>query len=185
MPLTAISLEISTPSDALPSGRGFYQLEEDSLYVEIGRAEPNARYFSHLEGNVIRLDIDKQGRLLFIEVNLARRHWPVGGDMEIPAVSSLADIRWLDFRETVTDPELITNNERSWLQIRFAADNGGPWYRLADHVLLQTDGQRRLAALWVTSIVDDLAGQEIAAFRRQQRLLADRQRRTSAEGPRG
>lgn len=185
MPLTAISLEISTPSDSLPSGRGFYQLEEDALYIEIGRTESNARYFSHLESNVIRLDIDKQGRLLFIELNVARRHWPVGDDLEVPAVSSLADIRWRDFRESIADPELNTNEQRSWLQIRFSPDNGGPWYRLAEHVLLQTDGERRLSALWVTDITDDLAGQEIAEFRRQQRLLADRRRRTSAEGPRG
>ena len=164
--IEAISLKINPPTGATLPGRGFYQLEEDALYVPVGEHATNRRFFSYLESKKIRFDIDRSGRLMLIEVDFARRHWSVDDSLVAPPISEPADIRWLDFRAQMPDPELITNPDRSKLLIRLAPNQTWQWYALAEHVLVQTDPELRLTALMVTEIEDDLAGRQIAAFRK-------------------
>jgi hypothetical protein len=172
MSTSALQISVQTPPDTLPVGRGFYQLEEESLYVQVSPFDRKHRFFSYLEANSLRLDIDKEGRLLFIEVSIPRRRWPVDENLSAPAGSKPADVRWLDFRRQVRDPRFFTNAGRSVLKIDFsrrtdANDSAGQVLRIAESVCVTTDSSGLVRHIWITDIVDDLAGQEIASFRRQ------------------
>ena len=173
--MTSLKLRISPPTGDLLPGRGFYQLEEDSLYVQIAPFSNSYRFFSYLESEHVRFDLDREGRLLFIEVNCPRRHWRVVEDMSCPSHPHEADIRWLNFRCQMTNPELFTNQSRTALILRFAPAAETRTYRLAESVLLETCSDSTLAAVWITDIVDDLAGQCIAAYRRRFRPQCEKQ----------
>ena len=164
--LRTISLKINPPTGATLPGRGFYQLEEDALYVPVGEHDPERRFFSYLESKKIRFDIDRSGRLMLIEVDFARRRWSVDDRLTPPSIAEPADIRWLDFRQKMSDPELTTDPQRALLQIRFAPNPTWQWYTLAENVLIQASPDQQLTALMVTAIDDDLAGRQIAAFRK-------------------
>ena len=103
---------------------------------------------------------------MLIEVDFARRRWAVDGSLKAPLIIEPADIRWLDFRQKMPDPELITNSQRSLLLIQFAPNQSSRWYSLAEDVLIQIDSNCHLNALLITTIEDDLAGRQIAAFRK-------------------
>lgn len=169
MTVTTPKLRIETPTGPLLTGRGFYQLEEESLYVQIAPFEKSRRFFSFLEAPNVRLDLDKQGRLLFIEVNVARRHWTVDPDLEPPDSALPADIRWLDFRETLDPPRVLTDKRRQAIRLLFSGERIAGSYLLARNVIIETDTDNNLAAIWISDITDDLAGREISAFRKQTR----------------
>ena len=164
---TSLKLRISPPIGDLLPGRGFYQLEEDSLYVQIAPFSNSYRFFSYLESEHVRFDLDREGRLLFVEVNCPRRHWRVVEDMSCPLHPQEADIRWLRFRSQMANTELFTNQSRTALVVRFAPADETRTYRLTESVLLEIGRDSTLAAVWITDIVDDLAGQCIAAYRRK------------------
>ena len=164
--LEAIALKIDTPTGQIVPGRGFYQLEEDALYIPVGEHSANRRFFSYLESEQVRFDIDKFGRLMLIEVDLPRRRWTVDNQLKAPSIASPADIRWLDFRARIPGPQLLTNQRRTLLMLQFAPGHSWRWYSLAESVLVQADRDHRLTAVIVTDIEDDLAGQQIAAFRK-------------------
>jgi hypothetical protein len=165
--LTAINLKIDTPTGEVTPGRGFYQLEEDSLYVQIGEFGHNRAFFNYLESDSARFDIDKSGRLTLIEVPVSRRLWTVDPHLAAPTIAEPADVRWLDFRTPICEPELITNERLTSLLIRFSSNGAPNWYRIAEAVFLRADQNSHLAAIMITGIEDDLAGQQIAAFRRK------------------
>ncbi len=50
---------------------------------------------------------------------------------------------------------------------------------LAEHLLAGITPERTLASLWVSNIEDDLAGQEIAAFRESLRQIESAMRLTA------
>lgn len=158
-------LRISTPAGFFLSGRGFYQLEESSLYVQINPVTSDSRFFSYLEADNVRLDLDRNGRLIFIEVNAGRHTWKVLDDLKLPSSIGYADIHWLDFRERMPNPRLITNPDKTMICIQFSEEPVTASYFLADTVLVQTHGESLLSSIMVTDITDDLAGQEIAAYR--------------------
>jgi hypothetical protein len=165
-PLEAIALKIETPTDQLRPGRGFYQLEEDALYVPIGPGHDYRRYFSYLESETVRFDIDRSGRLMLFEVDFPRRRWRVEENLPVPTIAEAADVRWLDFRSRIEAPELITNRRRTRLQLRFSPHGSWRWYALAESVFVQVDQEHRMVSIMVTEIEDDLAGRRIAAFRK-------------------
>jgi hypothetical protein len=166
--IKTISLRIETPTGAPLPGRGFYQLEDETLYVPVGDFDSGRPFFNYLESESeqVRFDIDRDGRLMLIEVDLPRRRWPVKSDVSVPAIADTADIRWLDFRTRVIDPALETNERRDALLLRFSETAPWRWYQLTEALFLQVDGSGHLAAVLITSIEDDIAGSNLAAFRK-------------------
>jgi hypothetical protein len=160
-------LRIDAPTEETLPGRGFYQLEEDALYVQVARFEKGLRFFSYLESESVRFDLDRHGKLLFIEVDRARRHWEVEPSFAPPELAVHADIRWLDFREQLAEPRLLTDERRQRLLLRFTSNPPRGTFYLAENVIVQIDAGDYLSSIWVTDIDDDLAGREIAAFRKQ------------------
>jgi len=169
MPVAQLRLRISTPTEPIPPGRGFYQLEEDALYVQIGLFSARRHFYSFLENDLLRLDLDKTGRLIFFEVSLPRRRWPVEEYLTPPTVIEPADIRWLEFRDRIPETTLATNKRQGLLRIGLSDQEAVRNYYLAKDVIVQVDQLDRAVAFWVTDIVDDLAGQEIGAFRKKNR----------------
>ena len=159
-------LRISSPAEPILPGRGFYQLEEDVLYVQIGLFADTRRFFSWLESEYVRLECDRAGRLIFIEVRVPRRNWPVDENLEAPQVAEMADVRWLDFRSPIQQPVLSTPPDREGLLIRFSEQETARNYYLADTVMVQVDAANGLVGLWIGDISDDLAGREIGAYRK-------------------
>ena len=169
MTLDSITLRISTPTEPLVPGRGFYQLEEDILYVQVGTFSGERKFYSYIESDSLRLDIDKNGHLIFIEYNSPRRQWPVDDDFSVPQNLENADLRWTDFRERVKDPVITTNHRKTKICLRFNDTKPEFSFYLAESVFLQVDVNNQLVAIWIDDITDDIAGREIAAFRKEVR----------------
>jgi hypothetical protein len=169
MTLSRIRLRISTPREPIPPGGGFYQLEEDILYVQVGLFSTNRRFFSYLESENVRLELDRSGHLIFIEVNLPRRRWEIDTELAAPVIVEPADIRWLNFRNTFKEPRLVASPDKTTAAILFSDLTPTHNYYLAESVILQTYHRREAVAIVVKDIVDDLAGKEIASFRKSLR----------------
>lgn len=169
-----IRVSVSAPTGPLPSGQGFYQLEEDILYVQVGSFSRRRVFFSYLESDGVRFDIDRKGELIFIEVGTPRRKWKIDPKLSCPAVVESADIRFLDFRKTIPEPTMVTSKDRSMLSLGFSPIRATSGYSIAQNIIVQIDDRNHLASIWITDIVDDQAGQELAAFRKQQRKLGHR-----------
>ncbi len=159
-----LSLKINTPARSTPPGRGFYQREEDALYVQAG-GFISRKFFSELGAKYVRFELDLTGCLISIEVTLPRRRWQVQTDLVAPVIAEPADVRWLDFRSQIEEPEFITDEDRSSLLLRFVRSDSQRWYTLADSIMVQVDDNDNLMSLLITGIVEDLAGQQISAFR--------------------
>lgn len=162
-----IRLRISAPTDLFLQGRGFYQLEEDSLYLQLQSPSTDSRFFSYLESDIMRIDLDRSGRMLFLELNAGRHTWPVDERLKLPNSIGYADIRWLDFRRQIPAPSLSTTSDRATLTITFESSPAARSFHLSSSVIIQTTTEDCLHSIIITDIVDDLAGQEIAAFRKE------------------
>ncbi|MEW6050038.1 MAG: hypothetical protein AB1644_03110 [Candidatus Zixiibacteriota bacterium] len=171
MRVDKLQVRIETPTGENIPGRGFYQRDEESLYVQIGQFDPAHRFFSFLDGDPVRLDLDKEGRLVFIEVAVPRRAWRVESGLVPPLAVLPRDVRWLDFRGRIGLPVVSTNLERSIVKLVLSQEPPAQTIALADSVLLEISAEQTAVAIWVTEIVDDLAGREIAAYRRRGRTL--------------
>jgi hypothetical protein len=172
MPVETAQLRVTTPTEPIVPGRGFYQLEEDMLYVQVGLFNMTRRFYSWLESPTVRLELDREGRLIFIEVSRPRRQWPVDENLAPPDRAEIADVRWLDFRRQISEPELQTNRRRSMLRIVFSNRPVASSYYLAHEVILQADERHQPVAIWVCQIEDDLAGHEIGLWRKRCRKLS-------------
>jgi hypothetical protein len=159
-----IQVILKTPEEARRFGRGFYQVEEDCLYVPL---HPARSFFSYLDSDQVQLDIDQAGRLVFISVSIPRRQWPVNGDLTAPEPEYHADIRLLNFREHLQGTRLETDPKRSLLKIIYPGDHkSASVYALAEHVSCEISEEGRLVALWISKIEDDRAARQMAAWRK-------------------
>ena len=111
MTVERIRLRIATPIEPVMPGLGFYQLEEDALYVQVGLFSSRRRFYSFLESRNVLFDFDRLGRLIFMEVRVPRRRWQIDATLQAPAVAQPADIRWLNFRDTIIEPRLTANRD--------------------------------------------------------------------------
>jgi hypothetical protein len=166
MPLKALSLKINAPTDKLPIGRGFYQLEEETLFLPVEYPSEKIRFFSYLESDTVTLHIDRNGRLMFIELSLPRRRWEYKENLVIPEKYKPADIRFLDFRKRFTKPKVFCNKTREQLMIRFGPGPAVHNYGLTDNMIAQVDDKNQLETIWVDGITDDFAGKAISSWRK-------------------
>ena len=52
--IESIALKIDTPTGEITPGRGFYQLEEDAQYVQVGAYSRPQNFFNNLEYDSFR-----------------------------------------------------------------------------------------------------------------------------------
>ena len=165
-----IKLKIDTPTGPIKAGRGFYQLEEEALFVQVGIFSEKKHFFNFLENDTVQLDLDREGQLIFIELDQSRRHWQVDEHLKPPKRAEAADIKWLHFRESLPPCQIFTNKNKSSVKLSFHEHKNPFYYYLGDAIIVETDGDNNLNALWITDITDDFAGKEIACFRKKSRI---------------
>jgi len=175
MSVTTLTLRIDAPTGIVLPGRGFYQRDEEVLYVQAGEVSPHRSCFSYLEAETVRFDLDRHGKLMGIEVARPRRRWSVTKGLRIPRIAEPADIRWLDFREEMLQPELLRNAAGDRLLLRFAVSESWRWYLLAENIHIQVDPDNRLTAVLISDIVEDFAGRNISRYRKKLGLLHARE----------
>ncbi|SYZ73888.1 hypothetical protein TRIP_C60158 [Candidatus Zixiibacteriota bacterium] len=167
MPSGALKVRVSTPTETIPFGRGFYQLEEDALYLPIAYPGENKNhFFSFLESDFVSMQMDREGRLIFIELSLPRRRWHALQTLVPPESAAPGNIRFLDFRQRLAEPSILCDLRRQYVMIRFSQGPATHNYSLAQNMIAQIDRHDRLAAIWVSDIIDDIAGQELSAWRK-------------------
>jgi hypothetical protein len=159
-----IAVAVKTPVAFPPASRGFYQVEEEVLYVPV---YPAGEFFSYLDSSQLQIDIDRIGRLLFVHVLVPRRRWHIDRNLRIPTGAAEADIRFLDFRSKLPKAGLLTNADRSVLRVRFQTVRAATHYRLADRLMVDLAPDNTLASIWVAAIDDDRAARVMAAWRAQ------------------
>ncbi len=162
-----IRIRVFPPTGPLPPGRGFYQLEEDALYFQVGGFTKPLPFFSYLESETVRFDINRRGRLIFVEVSLPRRQWQVESDFELPKASDQARILFLDFRQQTKQPRIKTDLTRESLRLEYETNGGTHTFQVSANLYLAVNNAGHLASVTMTSLTDDLAGQELTSFRRR------------------
>lgn len=165
MPIKALKVQVSTPAEQVPFGRGFYQLEEEELFLPVEYPQGKMRFFSFIDSETVSFQIDRDGRLIFIELAVPRRRWEVRENLVMPESAEPADIRFLDFRQLFLDPSILCDRARRNLMIRFSHGPSMHTHYLAENLIAQISSDNTLVAVWVSDIVDDIAGRELAAWR--------------------
>jgi len=172
-PGNRIKVSVKPPPQPPPVCRGFYQVEEDSLYIAL---YPDGDFFSFLDSPTIKIDIDRQGSLLFIHILTPRRNWKRRRRLHPPVGLEWADIRFRAFREKIPEVKLETDSKISWLHIIFYDHAETSAYRLADNLICEVTPDSSLASIWLTEIYDDRAAREMAAWRKKMKKDFDKHR---------
>ena len=143
----------------------FYQAEEEALSVPIYYENGRQPFHSALDSGSLSLQCDKSGRLIFVNVRKPRRLWV--GDHGIAATPSPpADIRFLDFRANIAEPEFLCSPKKSRLLIKFGDVYASDSYRIGDNVVAYLYKGCELRGLYIDLIREDRAGKELAGWRR-------------------
>jgi len=166
MKLPALRVKIDTPAGQIARGRGFYQLEEDELYLPVEYSEGPGKFFSFLESDDVILHLDREGRLIFVEITRPRRHWRSRSNLVVPEEAERADIYFTDFRSWFGNPALICDPCRENLLIRFSRGPAAKNYILAENLIAQVDHSCHLVAIWARDFTDDMAGRKILRWRK-------------------
>jgi len=159
-------LLIKTPAEEILFSRGFYQVEEDSLYVPI---HPSGRFFSYLDSPQVSLQTDNSGRLIFIQIHLPRAQWKVCDHLELPAAPVSADIRLLEFRGNIPPSIIERSPDGKVVRIGFGDPPKALSYQIAESLVFDVTPDARLAAIWVGQIQDDRAAEKMAVWRKELR----------------
>lgn len=174
-------VNISTPAVIDRFSRGFYQQDENLLYVPI---YPGGDFFSYLDTTVeesdhrdnrsLFFDIDRAGNLTFIKLHMARKKWPIQDEIKAPQSILAADVRFKQFREQMSHFDLVTNREKNCLCLIFAPENeGGAVYRITDNLIIEMTGTSSMSRLWILDIVDDRCARQMSIWRKQIRAKTD------------
>ncbi len=155
---------IQTPATEPRFSRGFYQVEEDALYVPLHPARP---FFSYLDSERLSLQTDNRGQLVFLQLMLPRVGWIVHPTLAWPATPLTADIRLLDFREQLPEVQVETSPDRSLVRIFFDTGAQTTAYRLTETLTGEITPDARLTAIWIWGIEDDRAAAKMAAWRKK------------------
>ncbi len=180
-------VNISTPAKVERFSRGFYQLDEEMLYVPI---YPGGQFYSFLDATeidsnkpndpLLNFDIDRAGNLTFIKLNLARAKWPVKKQIDQPATTLSAEVHFRQFREQISSFELVTNKSKDYLCLIFRSQNEPKeateakenlaTYRIADNIIIELSAGAEISRLWILEIVEDRGARQMAAWRKKLRL---------------
>lgn len=158
-----LRVALKTPKEPSRICRGFYQVEEDLLYVPL---HPPGTFYSYLDSEQLKFDIDNSGRLLFITVQTPRHAWNIVNQAEPPLVSEAADIRFLDFRDRLPPAILETPADHAWLHLTFDKDNHATPCRIAKDLIFEITEASTLASIWILAMEDDRAARGMAAWRK-------------------
>lgn len=143
----------------------FYQAEEESLGVPLLYESHRTRFHSALDSETVSLQCDKAGQLIFLQVRKPRRLWI--GESGISAIPSPSiDLRFLDFRCRIPEPEYFCDAKKESLLIKFGDVHSADSYQLGDNIYAYIADDLTLRGLYVDMISEDRAGKKLAAWRK-------------------
>ncbi len=143
----------------------FYQAEEEALSAPIIHENPRPRFHSALDSEGVSLQCDNQGRLIFVQVRKPRRLW-IGAKGVSAAPSPAADIRFLDFRCQIPEPEYLCDQQKDSLLVKFGDVSASDSFRIGDNVLALVYQRRILRGIYIDCLQPDRAGKALAKWRR-------------------
>jgi len=158
-----VRLKLITPAENHIHSRGFYQEEEESLYVPL---YPGGRFFSYLDGDNIRLDIDNKGRLLFLSLNIPRRRWIKVPRLRFPAVPGSASMKIINFRDRLPRARIYSSLNIQNLHISLFKEPVENTYQLTPSLLIETGTNNNLTGFWIKGVEEDRAALKMAAWRK-------------------
>lgn len=164
--ITTPELKLDPPITDVPLGRGFYQLEEESLYLPVEYPGEQKRFYSYLDSKKVSLHLDRDGRLLFVEISLPRRRWEVIDNFVPPERAGSTRARFINFRQIMNEPAIFCDYNRENILIIFGQRPASQNVYLAENIIGQISTDGYLTALWATDFTDDIAGRAISAWRR-------------------
>lgn len=176
-----IELSIRTPAETEYFCRSFYQIEEDVLYVPI---YPSGRFYSYLDSlpqsnkptknnqpqPLANLDIDSEGRLLFLQIKSPRRQWNKNKSLKPSTTAEFADIRFINFRDKIRCHAIEANNDFSMVKLTFSSNKSNRSYHACNNLIFDVTEDDLLAAIWITSITDDRAARLMSEWRKAMRI---------------
>lgn len=165
MPVDKIRVKIYPLSENLFQGGGFYQIEEGTLLIISSPIKSGNQFFSYLECENLRIDTSQNGNILFIELQLPKKKWFVDENLKFPSPPQKADIRILDFRQSISSPKLLTNQDHTILKIEWFKEPNVSNYLIANDIILEVNSHSQLNSIWINNITDDKAGQSIAKLK--------------------
>lgn len=143
----------------------FYQAEEEALSVPIIYDNPRPRFFSALDSESLSLQCDNSGRLIFVHIKKPRRLW-IGERGVSPVPSPPADIRFLDFRCRIPEPEFLCDAKKQRLLVRFSPVHSSSSYQVGDNVFLYMSDESVLTGMYIDLVNSDRAGKKMAVWKR-------------------
>lgn len=144
---------------------GFYQAEEEALSTPIIHDNPRPRFYSALDAEGVSLQCDNRGRLIFVQVRKPRRLW-IGSRGVSAAPCPAADIRFLDFRVRIPEPEYLCDRRKNRLLIKFGEVSSSDSFRIGDNVVALIYRKTVLRGLFIDCLNPDRAGRSLAKWRR-------------------
>ncbi len=140
---------------------GFYDQETDTLSVNILPFEP---YDSFVESKDIRIDTDQAGRPVFMEISRPRGNWLIEFGLTMPEPEHDGCLYLRDTLRRFPEGEVLTNEGRDVVCVKFLARDGDAVIRLADNMLAEiADGF--LVAVWLEGVQMDFAGRKQSQWR--------------------
>lgn len=142
----------------------FYQEEEESLSVPIIYDNPRPRFYSALDSESLSLQCDNSGRLIFVQIKKPRRLW-IGSHGISPVPSPPADIRFLDFRCRIPEPEFMSDAKKRQLLIRFMPVHSSSSYQIGDNVFVYMSAEGELTGMYIDLVNSDRAGKKMSQWK--------------------
>lgn len=149
------------PRDEIALAAAFYDQETDILSVNVLPFEP---YDSFVESDEVRIDTDRNGRPVFVEIFRPWDKWKIDPELSLPKADFKGAVNFGDTLRRFPSGEIFADRDRKTVCVKFLARRGDQVIRLADNILAETaDGF--LVALWLTGIQLDFAGRKQSQWR--------------------
>ena len=132
--------------------RGFYHADEDRLEVRTDRA---GTFASFVDGEGVSFDLDRDGHLLGITVEVARDHWQVAPDLLAPRVGIPATVRIQNAPVHLGSVRLLTDPDYVLLRIELSPAERVHVVEACEGLLMEIGEGSELLAVWVLHIEDD------------------------------
>lgn len=179
--LTSINVRLAGFTLTPAISAAFYQAEDEALSVPLIYDIPRPRFYSALDAKGISLQCDRAGKLIFVQIKKPRRLWIGSHGLEhVP--SPAADIRFLDFRRTIAEPEYLCSAKHDRVLVKFGDIHSCDSYQIGDSLFIYIYRQREMRGLLIDNVLNDRAGKGLAKWRK---LVAEGAGATGASGAAG
>jgi hypothetical protein len=131
---------------------GFYHPDEERLVVSIDRA---GNFASFADGDKVCFDLDKDGHVLGITVEVLREDWEVAADLLAPRIGIPATVRFLDAPVQLGHVRLYTDPDYTILRIVLSELKPVHILEPCEGLLFEVGELGELLSVWVLEMQED------------------------------